>query len=164
MGTKQVQMSFSVFTNPGETSNAIIFVDDVQKYNGPLSDGSNGSDVVTFDLDVVDQPIPTYIKPVTPGQWVTPVAISVTIENGTATLLYTKANYTSYLIDNESIYVVGSSTDYQTLCIASQPLWNGVADLSRYDFANTNPEFGALLIQNNETVTFQLSMTQWADE
>ena len=160
MGTKQVQMSFSVFTNPGETNNAIIFVDDIQKYAGPLADGS---DVVTFDLDVVDQPIPTYIPPDNDGQWATPVAVSITFENGTADLLYTKVNYTGY-ITQQGTYVPGSISNYVKLEFASQPLWNGVADLSRYDFADTNPELGPLEIKNNETVTFQLSMTQWADE
>jgi len=160
MGTKQVQMSFSATANPGETINVIVFVDDVQKYAGQLADGP---DIVTFDLDVADQPIPTYIPPVTPGQWVTPVAVSITIENGTVDLIYTKANYTSYLTDT-LLYVPGSNSDYQSLCFASQPLWNGVADLNRYNFATTNPEFGPLQIDNNETVTFQQSMTLWADE
>ena len=54
MGTKQVQMYFSVAANPGEIVNAIVFVDDVQKYAGSLADGA---DTVTFDLDVVDQQI-----------------------------------------------------------------------------------------------------------
>ena len=161
MGTKQVQMYFSVAANPGEIVNAIVFVDDVQKYAGSLADGS---DVVTFDLEVVDQPIPTYIPPGSDGQWITPVAIAVTIENGTAELLYTNANYTSYLTTQMSTYVPGSSSDYQILRIASQPMWNGVADLNRYNFSITDPETGAIPIYSNETVTFQMSMTQWADE
>lgn len=161
MGTKQVQMYFSVAANPGEIVNAIVFVDDVQKYNGPLSDGS---DVVTFDLEVVDQSIPTYIPSGSDGQWTTPVAVSITIENGTAELLYTNANYTSYLTTQMSTYVLGSSSDYQILRIASQPMWNGVADLNRYNFSITDPETGAIPIYSNETVTFQMSMTQWADE
>jgi hypothetical protein len=163
MGTKQVQMSFSVAANPGETVNAIIFVDDVQKYDGPLSDGSA---TVAFELDVANQQILTYDQPGQSSQWTTPVAVSITIENGTVTLFPSKANYTGYIQNSQtsSIYVPGSSSDYQGLWFASQPMWNGVADLSRYDFANTTPETGALEIKNNETVTYQLSMTQWADE
>jgi hypothetical protein len=164
MGTKQVQMSFSVTAEPDKTVNAIIFVDDVQKYAGPLS---NVSDVVTFDLDVVDQQILTYVQPVSEGQWTTPVAVSITIQNGSATLIPTKANYTGYIysIPNiSSTYIPGSSSDYQILRIASQPMWNGVADLNRYNFGITNPETGAIPIYSNETVTFQQSMTQWADE
>ena len=163
MGTKQVQMSFSVTANPGEIVNAIVFVDDVQKYAGPLADGS---DVVTFDLDVVDQPIPTYMPPESNGQWITPVAIAVTIENGSATLIPTKANYTGYIVYTTPTptYVPGSSSDYQILRISSQPMWNGVADLNRYNFSITDPETGTVPIYSNETVTFQMSMTQWADE
>ena len=164
MGTKQVQMYFSVAANPGETVNAIVFVDDVQKYAGPLA---NGSDTVTFDLDVVDQQILTYVQPNHYGQWITPIAVAVTIENGSATLIPTKANYTGhieYISDTSIIYVPGSSSDYQILYIASQPMWNGVADLNRYNFSITNPETGAIPIYSNETVTFQMSMTQWADE
>ena len=161
MGTKQVQMHFSVAAEPGKTVNAIIFVNDVQKYSGTLADVS---DVVTFDLDVADQPIPTFISPTSYGQWVTPVAISITIENGTATLIPTKANYTSHLADQLITYVPGSSSDYQSLWIASQPLWNGVADLDRYNFATMNPELGAIPIYINETVTFRLSMSLWADQ
>ena len=161
MGTKQVQMSFSVTAEPDKTVNAIIFVDDVQKYDGPLA---NVSDVVTFDLDVVDQQILTYVQPTYYGYWVVPVAVSITIQNGSATLIPTKANHTGHLANNNSIYVPGSSSDYQGVWIASQPMWNGVADLNRYNFAITNPELGAIPIYNNETVTFQQSMTQWADE
>ena len=164
MGTKQVQMYFSVTANPGETVNAIIFVNDVQKYAGPLADVS---DVVTFDLDVVDQQILTYVQPNSYGKWTTPIAVSITIQNGSATLIPTKANYTGYIhnISNISLtYVPGSPSDYQTVWISSQPLWNGVADLSRYNFATTNPETGAIPIYNNETVTFQQSMPQWANE
>lgn len=164
MGTKQVQMYFSVAANPGETVNAIVFVDDVQKYAGPLA---NGSDVVTFDLDVINQQILTYIQPTDSGEWITPVAMAVTIENGSATLIPTKANYTGhieYISDTSIIYVPGSSSDYQILRIASQPMWNGVADLNRYNFSITDPETGAIPIYSNETVTFQMSMTQWADE
>jgi hypothetical protein len=161
MGTKQVQMSFSVTANPDQTVNAIVFVDDVQKYAGPLS---NVSDVVTFDLDVVNQQILTYVQPNYYGQWVVPVAVSITIQNGSATLIPTRANYTGHLANSDSIYVPGSSSDYQIVWIASQPLWNGVADLNRYNFEITNPETGAIPIYNNETVTFQQSMTQWADE
>ena len=164
MGTKQVQMYFSVAANPGEIVNAIVFVDDVQKYAGSLADGA---DTVTFDLDVVDQQILTYVQPVPGGQWITPVAIAVTIENGSATLIPTKANYTGYIenIPNiSSTYVPGSSSDYQILRIASQPMWNGVADLNRYNFSITDPETGTVPIYSNETVTFQMSMTQWADE
>jgi hypothetical protein len=125
------------------------------------------SDIVTFDLDVVDQQILTYVQPGYGGQWTTPVAFSITIENGTVTLLKSKANYTGYIQsvpEISSIYGPGSLSDYQSLWFASQPLWNGVADLSRYDFDETNPELGPLEIKNNETVTYQLSMTQWADE
>jgi hypothetical protein len=161
MGTKQVQMYFSVTADNGESANAIIFVDDVQKYAGPLA---NVSDIVTFDLDVVDQQILTYVQPTYYGYWVVPVTVSITIENGSATLIPTKANYTGYLANNNSIYVPGSSSDYQRLWIASQPLWNGVADLNRYNFPITNPETGAIPIYSNETVTFQQSMTQWANE
>jgi hypothetical protein len=161
MGTKQVQMSFSVSADSGKTVNAIIFVDDVQKYTGPLSDGSA---VVTFDLDVVDQPILTYIPPDSFGQWTTPVAVSVTIENGSATLIPTRANYTGQITEQNTWYAPGSSSEYRVLCIASQPLWNGVADLNRYNFEITTPETGAIPIYNNETVTFQMSMTQWANE
>lgn len=161
MGTKQVQMYFSVTANPGQTVNAIVFVDDVQKYAGPLADTS---DVVTFDLDVPNQQILTYIQPTNYGQWVTPVNISVTIENGSATLIPTKANYAGSIVNQGQTYVPGSSTGYPTCWIASQPLWNGVADLNRYNFPITDPETGAIPIYNNETVTFQLSMTQWADE
>jgi hypothetical protein len=163
MGTKQVQMSFSVTADSGKTVNAIVFVDDTQKYAGPLSDGS---DVVTFDLDVIDQQILTYVQPSPGGYWITPVAVAVTIENGSATLIPTKANYTGHVANtvSTSTYVPGSSSDYQILCIASQPMWNGVADLSRYNFPITNPETGAIPIYSNETVTFQMSMTQWADE
>jgi len=161
MGTKQVQMYFSVAADPGKTVNAIIFVDDVQKYDGPLA---NVSDVVTFNLDVVDQQILTYVQPTYYGHWVVPVAVSITIQNGSATLIPTKANYTGYLANNASIYVPGSAADYQGVRIASQPLWDGVADLNRYNFPITEPEVGAIPIYNNETVTFQHSMTQWADE
>ena len=159
MGTKQVQMYFSVTADNGESANAIIFVNDVQKYAGPLA---NVSDMITFDLDVADQPIPTYIAPTSYGAWVTPVDMSITIENGSATLIPTKTNYSCYL-SNQLTYVPGSSTDYRILWIASQPLWNGVADLTRYNFPITNPETGAIPINNNETVTFQMSMTLWAD-
>jgi len=161
MGTKQVQMYFSVAANPDQIVNAIVFVDDVQKYDGPLSDVS---DVVTFDLDVVDQQILTYVQPGDGGHWTTPVTVSITIENGSATLCPTKANYTGYIASNASAYIPGSSSNYQGVWIASQPLWNGVADLDRYNFAITNPELGAIPIYSNETVTFQQSMTQWANE
>jgi len=164
MGTKQVQMYFSVTADLDKTVNAIVFVDDVQKYAGPLSDESA---TVAFELDVADQQILTYNQPNQGGQWTTPVTVSITIENGTATLFPSKANYTGYIysIPNiSSTYVPGSSSDFQGLWFASQPMWNGVADLTRYDFANTFPETGAIEIKNNETVTYQLSMTQWADE
>jgi len=158
MGTKQVQMSFSVTAEPDKTVNAIIFVDDVQKYAGALA---NVSDMVTFDLDVADQQILTYIQPNYYGQWVVPATISITIQNGSATLIPTKANYTGHAA---STYTPGSSADYQVVWIASQPLWNGVADLNRYNFGITNPETGAIPIYSNETVTFQQSMPQWANE
>jgi len=161
MGTKQVQMSFSVTAEPDKTVNAIIFVDDVQKYAGALA---NVSDMVTFDLDVADQQILTYIQPNSYGQWVVPATISITIQNGSATLIPTRANYTGHLANTSSIYAPGSSAGYQVVWIASQPLWNGVADLNRYNFGITNPETGAIPIYSNETVTFQQSMPQWANE
>ena len=183
MGTKQIQMEFQVVADDQVSANVTVVVNGTQVFSGALAktadvmpgqvfDDQTPFSLVEFDLDVADMPDPlTSSDPSDQyGQWTTPVDVTISVTGGDVTLQATEANYTGIWITNPNPtpgqpYIVqkGSADQFYELRISSQPKWNGVELLDRYNFAdNTNTGTGSLLVLENETVAYQMGATLYS--
>lgn len=169
MTTKQIKIICECEYNPDSIAEIVVSVDSVQVWSGspsqtgPVSALPGAADTqFTFDLDVpnlVGWPEPSYDAR----------SFSFTVTNGTFKIVNILNNYN--IINN---YVgtppvlestAGSAGVFEILQISSQPLWNGVADLERYNidvnYPNGGP--GAVLINDGETCVFNVDVQRYND-
>ena len=181
MGTKQVKMEFQVVANDGVSANVTVTFGGTQVFSGPLNqttdvmpgivvDDLQPYSLVEFDLDVTDQPLPPGNQNVH-GQYTYPIDISVQVTGGSITMQATEANYNAVMADltppvgNITSWLqAGTSTKFAELWPNAQPLVNGEALTTRYNYPNS-PQSGpgAILLLDTETVTYPLAMTYYCD-
>jgi len=163
-----MNISFQVQNAPGNTNTVEIALNNATVYTGSLPETGpiiTGGDSytltnVTFDIDV----------PVTTGNSVTTtMAFSAVVTGGTVQIEDIEANYsissTNTGTEEEPVYtpVAGTADKFAIVNIVSQPLWNGVALVDRYNIEYnigpiqiTGP--GEVLINGDETVEFNIEV------
>jgi hypothetical protein len=167
MTTKQMAISFQV-ENTSETPNNVeITLGGTTVYTGTLPETGPISQIVgspvtsiTFDIDVPDA---------SKDNLTSTMAFSATINGANVQIqnISTNYNYTRINVGTpEAPYVdriAGTNTAFIGTNIISQPQWNGITVLGRYNIEyhigptnNSGP--GAVLIYNNETATFNLAV------
>ena len=183
MGTKQVQMEFQVVADDKVSANVTVTVNGVQMFSGALAHTADTmpeqvlDDQVPFSLVEFDFAVDNMPDPVTSsdpsnqyGAWATPVDVTIAVTGGDITMQRTEANYNAVWIPNPTPtpsqqYIVqkGNVDTFEELRIGSQPTWNGVVLTDRYNFGdNVNTGSGSLLVLENETAAYQLSMTLYS--
>ena len=89
---------------------------------------------------------------------------SLAVVGGKIIIETIQCNYAvSWIPGPPSVPIAGTATDWKPCQLASQPLWNGQADTTRYDWPNTDDSAGEILVEPNETVTFDLNIYKYND-
>ena len=177
MGTKQVQMEFQVAANDGVSAQVTVTVNGSQAFSGGLAqtvnplpgqvnNDSQPFSLVQFDLEVEDQTDPPQEAHDSSGQWVILKDVIITVTGGNIALQETLANYTATLVEvtPPATWQVspGDAATFATLRYATQPVWTPAA-VGRLDITdNTGTGPGSLLLLNNESVSYQVSMTLYS--
>lgn len=179
MGTKQVQMEFQVAANDGALAQVTITAGGTQVFSGSLAQTENPLpgqvfndstpfSLVEFELNVADMSDPPG-PPDSHAQWTTSTDITIAVTGGSVCLQETLANYTAQVVeitpptDPATHQIVsGNAATFITLRYATQPVWTPAA-VGRLDIAdNTNTGPGSLLLLDNESVSYQVSMTLYS--
>jgi hypothetical protein len=173
MATKQMNISFQVQNAPESTNTVEITLNGATVYTGSLPETGpiiTGGDSytttnITFDIDV----------PVATANSVTSsMAFSAEVNGGSIQIEDITTNYNVSWINTGTEEapvwepVAGTDSAFAITNIVSQPMWNGVADLARYDIEYnygpiqvTGP--GEVLIYSNETVGFNVAVANFND-
>jgi hypothetical protein len=179
MGIKQVQMEFQVAANDGVSAQVTITAGGTQVFSGPLAqttnplpgqvyDDATPFSLVEFDLEVENIPNPPYSANAYPT-WFTPVDVTIAVSGGNICLQATEANYTGLLVEVNPPTTPatvqlepGNADQFVVLRYATQPVWTPPATgrLDINDNVDTGP--GSLLLTDNESVAYQLSMTLYS--
>jgi hypothetical protein len=173
MTTKQMNISFQVQNTLGSTNTVEIALNGATVYTGslpetgPIISGGGSYDVtnITFDIDV---PVATV------GNTTSTLTFSAAVTGATVQVEQITTNYNISLIntgtDETPVWesVAGTDTAFATTNIVSQPQWNGVADLTRYNIEYNNGPIlttgpGEVLIFNGETVEFDVLVANFND-
>jgi hypothetical protein len=167
MPTKQMTISFQV-DNTSETPNTVeITLGGTTVYNGTLPETGPISQIpgspvtsITFDVDV---PVATQ------NNLTSTVAFSATVNGANIQIQNIGTNYNYSRINTgtqEAPWmepVAGTNTAFITTNIISQPQWNGITDLQRYNVEYNNGPInisgpGTVVVYNSETVTFNIAV------
>jgi hypothetical protein len=174
MSTKQIKIEYQVQNLAGNLDNVTIQLGTTTLFAGSLEEtgsvfqsnppsGSTGE--ITFDYDIVDWALNSDLLVTTP--------ISITVSGGTFMIDTVSANYTLHNVNVGTAETpvwqlqAGTVDSFVVLDIQSQPLWNDVADLSRYNYAlsqENNMGPGQVLVRNGETATFDLGVTKFNNQ
>jgi len=171
MATKQMNISFQAENTPGMTNTVEITLNSATVYTGSLpetgplivGDGSYTVNNITFDIDV----------PVATANSITSTAaFSMVVNGGSVLISDISTNYnvswTNTGTPETPVWeaVAGTNTEFAVTDIVSQPMWNAVADLVRYNIEYnrgpiqiTGP--GEVLIYSNETVVFDVAVANF---
>jgi len=171
MATKKMNISFQV-KNTSEIPNTVeITLGGTTVYTGtlpetgPIITGSDSHAVtnITFDIDV----------PVTTVDSLTSnMAFTTTVTGASIQIEKITTNYNLSQINTGTQEapvweaVAGTDTAFAITNIVSQPLWNGVADLARYNIEYNNGPIlftgpGEVLLYNNETIGFDVAVANF---
>ena len=168
-----MNISFQVQNAPESTNTVEITLNGATVYSGTLPETGpiiSGGDSytttnITFDIDV-----PTAIQ----GNIKTSMTFSAAVNGGSVQIENISTNY-NYSLDNTGSEetpiwtpVAGTNTVFAITNIVSQPMWNGVADIGRYNIEYNNGPIqitgpGEVLIYNNETVEFDIDVANFND-
>jgi hypothetical protein len=173
MATKQMNISFQVENAPESTNTVEIALNGTTVYTGSLPEtgpiisggGSYTSTNITFDIDV---PVATA------NSLTSTMAFSTVVTGGTVQIEDITTNYNYSEINTGTAEepalepLAGSSTRFATTNIISQPMWNGVALIDRYNIEYNNGPIqvtgpGEVMIYNNETVEFDVNVPSFND-
>jgi hypothetical protein len=171
MATKQMNISFQVQNTLESTNTVTITLGGTTVYTGTLPEtgpviiggDSNPVTNITFDIDV---PVLTSV-----GNFYSTLAFSAAVTGATVQIEQIATNYnlsrnnTGTAEAPQWVLVAGNNTEFALTNIVSQPLWNGQADLNRYNIEyNNGPTIfgpGQVLIFNGETVAFNLAVANF---
>ena len=183
MGTKQVKMEFQVVANDQASANVTITMGGTQVFSGALAqtasvmpaqvhDDQTPYALVEFDLEVENMPT---VAPFPPSDqycmYTTPMDVTITVTGGDITLQATEANYNCEGVppivptptNPPFVQVIpGDADTFNELRFYSQPVWTPPATgrLDINDNVDTGP--GSLLLLDNESVAYQVSMTLYS--
>jgi hypothetical protein len=174
MATKQMKIAFQVQNALGSSNTVEIALNGATVYTGtlpetgPVITGGESYTVtnITFDIDV---PVLT-----STGNATSTMTFSVAVTGATVQIedIFTNYNvsFTNTGTAEAPVYnpVAGTDTAFAFTNIVSQPLWNGVADLNRYNIEYNNGPTqvtgpGEVLIYSGETTTFDLAVASFND-
>lgn len=164
MPNKNTEFRFAVSSANGVATNTTINLNGQPWFNGLLNQTTAVIDPRTPDSEcisvatgVID--LPEYTGNTAPGK--TDMIVSITVSGGDVLLggIHQQNNPIfgpSPNDPNVTIYLGGSSDMIDAYNISSQPLWNGVALIVRYDITGnygiTGP--GAVIVKDGETCEF----------
>jgi hypothetical protein len=166
MATKQMNISFQVQNTLESTNTVTITLGGTTVYTGtlpetgPVITGGDSNTVtnITFDIDV---PVLTSI-----GNFTSTMAFSAAVTGATVQIEDITTNYTVSFTNTGTAETpvwtsaAGTNTEFALTDIVSQPLWNGAADLNRYNIEyNKGP--GQVLIFDGETVSFDIPVANF---
>jgi hypothetical protein len=173
MATKQMNITFQVENAPESTNTVEIALNGATVYTGslpetgPIIGGDDGYTTtnITFDIDI---PVATTTN------LKSTMAFSMVVAGGTVQIEDIATNYTFSAINNGTPEapnwspVAGTDAEFAIINIVSQPMWNGVALLDRYNIEYnigpiqiTGP--GEVLLYSNETVEFDIVVPNFND-
>jgi hypothetical protein len=173
MATKQMNISFQAENTPEMTNTVEIALNGATVYTGslpetgPIITGGDSYTVnnITFDIDV----------PVATANSITStVAFSMVVNGGSVLIEDIFTNYSYSVINTGTAEapvwegVAGTNTAFEVTNIVSQPMWNSVALLDRYNIEYNNGPIqvtgpGAVLILSDETVGFNVAVANFND-
>jgi hypothetical protein len=185
MGTKQIKMEFQVVANNQTSANVTITMGGTQVFSGALAqttatmpskvlDDQTPYALVEFDLEVEN--IPT-VAPFPESdqycEYTTPMDVTIAVTGGDITLQATEANYNCEGIppivptptSPPFVQVLpGDAATFTELRFYSQPVWTPTPTTTgRLDIAdNVDTGPGSLLLLDNESVAYQVSMTLYS--
>jgi len=171
MATKQMNISFQVNNNFNSTNAVEITLGNATIYTGTLPEtgpiitggGSYTTTNITVDIDV---PVATS------STKTSTLPFSMSVAGGEVQVedITTNYNYTAINTGTEEnptwVPTAGTAEDFATVDIVSQPLWNGVALIERYNIEyNQGPIKisgpGEVQINANETVEFDILVSNF---
>jgi hypothetical protein len=169
MTTKQLKITLQAQPISGANVTCVISVNGTECFNQSVPEcdpivlnQTDPSETIQFDIDV-----PTWTAGNTAPTVTYPVSIAVT--NGSIKIENFSNNFAARFDPTANTVIAGSVDTWQGPNeIVSQPLWNGQALLERYDITyNRGPNQvtgpGEVLVQNGETVTFDLEIEKYND-
>jgi hypothetical protein len=174
MATKQMNISFQVQNAPESTNTVEITLNGATVYTGSLPETgpiiTTGDDSytvtnITFDIDT---PVATQ------DNLTSTMAFSAVVTGGTVQIedISTNYNYSKINTGTEAAPVwepvAGINTVFAVTNIVSQPIWNGVADLGRYNIEYNNGPIqvtgpGEVMAYSDETVEFDVAVANFND-
>jgi hypothetical protein len=172
MATKQMNIAFQVQNTSESTNTVTITLGGATVYNGTLPETGpiiTGGDAYTVTNIVFDIDVPVYTAA---DNFTSTMAFSAAVTGATVQIEAITTNYNISFVNTgteetpEWEPVAGTDTVFALTNIASQPLWNGVADLSRYNIEYNNGPIqttgpGEILTFSGETVEFDLSVANF---
>ena len=170
MSTKQIKITYQVQNLGGNLNNVTIQLGTTTLFAGSLEETgpvfqsnphTEPYEEMTFDYDIADCNDISDLFVTTP--------ISIIVSGGTFMINNVLANYSLQSVNVGTVEApvwqlqAGTVDNFVTLDILTQPLWNNVADLLRYNQPlNTGP--GQVLTNNGETVTFDIGVTKFNNQ
>jgi hypothetical protein len=173
MATKQMNISFQVENAPKTTNTVEITLNGATVYTGSLPETGpiiTGGDSytltnITFDIDT---PVATQ------GNLTSTMAFTAVVAGATVQIEDITTNYNVSWINTGTEEapvwepVAGTSTAFINTNIVSQPMWNGVALIDRYNIEYNNGPIqvtgpGEVMIYSGETVGFNIAVTNFND-
>lgn len=168
MPTKSIKVVLGVENVGGGPTTVSIDMDGTPVFSntvaetGPVAQGTPGPTTeFTFEIDINQLPLGS--DPSVENR-----IFTITPSGGDILIDEFSANYTKYWTGDPAVKVIGTADDFQELQIVAQPLWDGVADLTRYNINEnydadppTGP--GQLLINDGEACQVTLAVTLYND-
>jgi hypothetical protein len=173
MATKQMNISFQAENEPESTNTVEITLNGVTVYTGSLPEtgpiitggGSYTVNNITFDIDVLVA---------TANSLTSTMTFAAAVAGGTVQIEDITTNYNVSWINTGTEEapaweaVAGTNTAFAVTNITSQPMWNGVALIDRYNIEyNYGPTQisgpGEVIVYSNETVGFNVAVANFND-
>jgi len=171
MATKQMNISFQAENTPEMTNTVEIALNGATVYTGslpetgPIITGGDSYTVnnITFDIDV---PVATA------NSLTSTMTFSAAVAGGTVQIEDITTNYNVSWINTGTAEapvwepVAGTNSAFAITNIVSPPMWNGVADVSRYNIEyNYGPTQvtgpGEVMVYSSETVVFDVAVANF---
>jgi hypothetical protein len=173
MVTKQLNLSLQAQNLPESTNNMEISLNGVTVYTGsvpetgPIITGGDSYTTTTISFDI-DVPVATA------NSLTSTMTFSATVAGGNVQIERISTNYNYTLVNTGTEEapvweaVAGTDKGFITTNITSQPLWDGIALLDRYNIEYNNGPIqftgpGEVLINNDENVEFSVNVNNFND-
>jgi hypothetical protein len=173
MATKQMNISFQVQNAPETTNTVEIVLNGATVYTGslpetgPIITGGGSYDVTNINFNI-DVPVATA------NSLTSTMTFSAAVAGGTVQIEDISTNYNVSWVNTGTeeapawAPVAGTNTAFAITNIVSQPMWNGVALLDRYNIEYNNGPIqvtgpGEVMAHSDETVGFNIAVANFND-